>query len=152
MRALLAALSVTMAFGSAAAVAQAPIEGVWRTPLEAEITIAPCGREWCGYLTKVVVPDYILETVPDAANMPVEELFDQRNPDPALRARKMLGLQILALHSGNGEVYQGEIYNPEEGKTYGGYLEVIGPDEVKLSGCVLLILCRGENWERVGGP
>lgn len=138
---------------SALAQAQAPIEGVWRTALESEITIMACPEGFCGHLSRIVVPEGLLSgaEAEAAAAMAPEDFFDDRNEDPALRDRPMLGLQILTLWQGQQPyIYDGEIYNPEDGKTYTGYVEMTGPDVVRLNGCVLFnVVCRGEDWTRV---
>ena len=130
-----------------------PIEGVWRTKLASEVTISSCEREFCGYLSLIVVPEGLLSgaEAEAAAAMAPEDFFDHRNEDPALRSRPMLGLQLLTLWQGDqAHVYDGEIYNPEDGKTYAGYVEMIGPDTLRLNGCVLFnVVCRGEEWTRV---
>ena len=142
-------------FGAATtgAQAQAPIEGTWRTVLESEITIAPCPEGYCGFLSKIVVPEGQLSAAEAtaAAELAPQDFVDARNKDPQLRTRPMLGLQILTLRPGSKPaVYDGEIYNPEDGNTYSGYVQVTGPDALRLNGCVLFnVACRGEDWVRV---
>ena len=130
-----------------------PIEGVWRTLLLSEVTIGACPEGFCGYLSKIVVPEGMLSgaEAEAAATMRPEDFFDHRNKDPALRSRPMLGLKILTLRQGSQPyVFEGEIYNPEDGNTYSGYMELLGPDLVRLNGCVLFnMVCRGEDWARV---
>ncbi|KQN72473.1 DUF2147 domain-containing protein [Devosia sp. Leaf64] len=130
-----------------------PIEGVWRAEPQSEITIAPCELGFCGYLSKIVVPEDILsaEEAEAAAKMSPEQFFDKRNEDPALRNRPMLGLHMLTLRPGERPtVFDGEVYNPQDGKTYSGYVELLGPDALRLNGCVLYnVICRGEDWVRV---
>lgn len=150
-------LFVAAAWGASAPAAtssaQALIEGVWRTQLASEITIAPCAEGYCGHISKVVVPEHILRTHDRAAieQMRAEDFFDYNNKDPNLRGRPILGLRILTLRPAERpHVYQGEIYNPEDGNTYSGFMEVLGPDMVRLNGCVMFnLLCRGEDWSRV---
>ncbi len=130
-----------------------PIEGTWRTQLASEVTIAPCPQGWCGTLSKIIVPSEGLtpEEFAAAQQMPVEAFTDMRNPDPALRGRPMLGLQMLTLWPGKEpHIFDGEIYNPQDGNTYSGYIEMLGPDLVRLRGCVLFnVICQGEDWVRV---
>lgn len=130
-----------------------PIVGVWRTILQSEVTIAPCPAGYCGALSKIVVPAEKLspEEAAAAAAMRPEDMFDFRNKDPKLRNRPMLGLQILTLKpSSKPNIYDGEIYNPEDGNTYSGFMQMLGPDTVRLNGCVLFnVICRGEDWVRV---
>lgn len=135
------------------AFAQAQIEGVWQTQLQSEITISRCAEGYCGRISKVVVPQRYLEGSNGAAieAMRPEDFFDYNNKDPQLRQRPILGLQILTLTpTDRPDIYNGEIYNPEDGNTYSGYMEVLGPDKVRLNGCVLFnVICRGEDWVRV---
>ena len=130
-----------------------PIEGIWQTVELSEVTIAPCPEGFCGTLSKIVVPREGLteEEYAAALAMPPEAYTDVRNPDPALRNRPMLGLQLLTLlPSVKPNVYDGEIYNPEDGNTYSGYVEMLGPDVIRLNGCVLYnIICQGQDWVRV---
>lgn len=132
---------------------QAPIEGVWRTLLASEVTIAPCPEGFCGYLSRIVVPEGLLSgaEAAAAAQMTPDQFTDHRNKDARLRGRPMLGLQILTVRAGTKPgIYDGDVYNPEDGNTYSGYLEVLSQDMVRLNGCVLFnVICRGENWVRV---
>ena len=138
---------------SAASLAQAPIEGIWRSALESEVTIAPCPEGWCGALSKIVVPTEGLtpEEAAAAQLMGVETFTDMRNKDPSLRNRPMLGLQILTLRQGSEpHVFDGEIYNPQDGNVYSGYVELLSQNQMRLNGCVMWnVLCRGEEWIRV---
>ncbi|WP_172125315.1 MULTISPECIES: DUF2147 domain-containing protein [unclassified Devosia] len=138
---------------ASAAQAQAMLEGTWRTVLESEITITPCPEGYCGVLSKIVVPEGKLsaEETRAAAAIGPEDFVDARNKEPELRNRPMLGLQILTLRpSDKPAVFDGSIYNPEDGNTYSGYVQVTGPDALRLNGCVLFnVICRGEEWVRV---
>jgi len=112
-----------------------------------------CPEGFCGTLSKIIVPTEGLtaEEIAAAQTMPIESFTDQRNKDPALRWRPMLGLQILTLRYGSKPgVYDGEIYNPQDGETYTGYVQMLAPDVARLNGCVLYnIICQGEDWVRV---
>jgi uncharacterized protein (DUF2147 family) len=136
-----------------AAVAQSPVEGTWLTQLRSEVTITACPQGYCGVLSKIVVPEGMLSgaEAEAAAAMGPEDYFDQRNKNPALRSRPMLGLQILTLEPGRKpNVMDGEIYNPEDGNTYSGYVEILSADQMRLNGCVLFnVICRGETWVRI---
>ena len=148
----LAAALLGMVGFAGASVAQSPIEGTWLTNLRSEITIAPCDSGYCGYITKIVVPDTIAAAEQAALEtLTPEQYVDARNRDPSLRGRPILGLQILSLRPGKSpQVWDGDIYNPEDGNTYSGYIEVLGTDSIRLNGCVLYnLICRGEQWLRV---
>lgn len=130
-----------------------PVEGVWRAQLLSEVTIQACELGYCGFLTTIVVPSEGLspEEAAAAAAMSPEQFFDYRNENPALRNRPMQDLHLLTLRPGDRPaIFDGEIYNPQDGKTYSGYVELTGPDTIRLNGCVLYnVICRGEDWTRV---
>lgn len=130
-----------------------PLEGIWQTQELSEVTITLCPEGFCGTLSKIVVPREGLTEAEYAAAqaMAVESFTDVRNPDPTLRDRPMLGLQILTLlPSSKPHVYDGQIYNPKDGNIYSGYVEMLGPDQMRLNGCVLYnLICQGQEWVRV---
>jgi uncharacterized protein (DUF2147 family) len=75
---------------------------------------------------------------------------DSNNPNPAVRNRPTLGLHILlAMRPSKPGVWQGEVYNAENGKTYSSSITLKSPDVLRIEGCVFGILCGGENWTRV---
>jgi len=127
------------------------IVGIWKTQSSSEITIMPCDVGYCGYITKVVVPQFILRKYGADVERMRGNIVDGLNKDPGLRSRPIQGLQILSLYSQAApNRLGGQIYNPEDGKTYEGFLEIVGSDKLRLSGCVLFnLFCRGENWTRV---
>ena len=153
-------LAFALASQTVAVIAQSPaggspvpagIEGTWLTDAKSEITIAPCPDGFCGTISKIVVPEDIYKANKSAIDQLGSNFQDSLNKDPALRSRPIMGLQILTLHQGKSpKIFDGDIYNPQDGNTYSGYVEVLGPDKVKLNGCVLYnIICRGEEWKRV---
>ncbi|HVZ51279.1 MAG TPA: DUF2147 domain-containing protein [Pseudolabrys sp.] len=75
---------------------------------------------------------------------------DTKNPDPALRGRPTLGMPILLqMTPSRANEWSGSIYNAEDGRIYAGSISLVGPDTLQVKGCVLGILCGGENWTRV---
>lgn len=145
----------TAAQDTTAVTPPSPVEGVWMTQSGTELTIAPCPGGFCGFISKIVVPEEILEANREAIEqMSPEQFFDANNKDPALRSRPILGLQILALRPGNSPaIFDGDIYNPQDGNTYSGYIEVQSYEMLRLNGCVLYnIICKGEDWIRAPEP
>ena len=75
---------------------------------------------------------------------------DDKNPDPAKRGRPTLGMPVLLGMKASGpDHWGGALYNSQNGKTYSGGVTLLAPDRVRVRGCVLAILCGGENWTRV---
>jgi uncharacterized protein (DUF2147 family) len=55
---------------------------------------------------------------------------DKNNPDPSLRSRKILGLEMIAdLVYNNGEWIDGKLYSPEKGRTVDCKLEISEDNE-----------------------
>jgi uncharacterized protein (DUF2147 family) len=75
---------------------------------------------------------------------------DENNPDPATRDRPLLGLPILRGMKPEATLWNGEIYNSDNGKTYAGSIELNAPDVLYVKGCLLgRWLCGGEEWKRL---
>jgi len=43
----------------------------------------------------------------------------------------------------------GTIWAPDDDKTYSAKMELVGDNTLKVSGCVLRFICRGQEWTRV---
>jgi uncharacterized protein (DUF2147 family) len=76
---------------------------------------------------------------------------DRLNPDPALRDRELIGLEIFEgfRYDGDGEWSGGFIYDPNSGRTYRGTLKLIDPDTLKVRGFIgISLIGRTETWKR----
>lgn len=148
--AVLAVASFTAAMAQSGFIS--PVVGTWVTQQLTEVTIEPCEAGFCGYITKIVVPQVVLDQygAEQIEALGEENFFDYNNKDPELRARPILGLELLTLTHQTGPVrYEGTVYNPQDGETYEGYIELTGPDSVILNGCVFFNrICQGEEWTR----
>jgi len=123
-----------MACASVPASAAEP-NGDWFTAEKtAVVRVAPCGAQLCGNIAWTAKPG-----------------FDSYNPDPAKRTRSVLGMQIFSMKPAGPNRWDGEIYNPQDGKTYTGRLILKSPDVLRIEGCVLGFLCGGEDWTRAAG-
>nr|WP_181707629.1 DUF2147 domain-containing protein [Chthonobacter rhizosphaerae] len=115
--------------------AAADATGVWARPNGASrIEISPCGGALCGRIVWMRSPQP-----------------DTRNPDPARRSEPLVGRRIMSglKPTKKPAEWKGEIYNAEDGRTYTGYATLVGPDSLKLEGCVLGgLICKGETWTR----
>ena len=127
-----------------------PIVGVWVTDDQAEITVAPCAAGYCGYLSRIVIPqNRLANSGKSAADIDIASLTDVNNKDPALQQRPLLGLEMLSLNRAlSANAFEGDIYNPEDGNIYYGKLELVDRHQVKLTGCALVVLCQSQAWFR----
>ena len=82
------------------------------------------------------------------------DLRDGRNPDPALRDRPLIGLQVLSgLRSSSDEqVWRGgTIYDPTSGRTYRCTVQLDGEHRLHIRGYIgVPLLGRTTTWIRVG--
>jgi uncharacterized protein (DUF2147 family) len=106
----------------------------------ARVRVERCGsppERICGYIVW-------MKEVTDVKGQP---LLDKLNPDPAKRARPLLGHQlILGLRPSTEGRFAGEIYNAEDGKTYGITIWREATDRLKVKGCLLGIICSTQSW------
>lgn len=131
------------ALGTAALAAPVDPSGTWLTgDGRAKIRIDRCGpggTDACGRVVWLKVP-----TAPSGGPR-----TDLNNPDPAKRARPVMGLQIIDRLKPDASGYAGEIYNADEGKMYSVGLKRESESELAVSGCLLKILCGSQTWTRV---
>jgi uncharacterized protein (DUF2147 family) len=134
---------------SAPAAAQAIVEGTWRSANGSEIVIAPCPAGFCGTLTKPSVAAHDISKYGDAETA-MKSFLDEHNEEPSLRSRPLLGLELLNVKgTDNPWYYEGQVYNPSDGKIYSGSINVVGADTMQLKGCAFVVFCKEEQWSRV---
>src|SRR5688572_19763901 len=64
--------------------------------------------------------------------------FDLENPDPTKKGRPTLGMPILlGMKPTQPNLWEGEIYNSQNGKTYDAKISLVDENTLKLQGCVL---------------
>jgi uncharacterized protein (DUF2147 family) len=139
LRALFAIAGLTLFLAGAARAAD--VAGLWLTAEgESQIEIYPCDSALCGRIA------YLKEPFDESGNPKV----DENNPDPALRARPVVGLTIMTglLPADRDNRWQGVIYSPRNGETYNVTLTLEG-DRLEIEGCMLYVLCDSQYWTRV---
>ena len=97
----------------------------------AVVRISKCGGGYCGFVAK---------------GQPGK---DYRNPDPRKRNRPTIGMQVMFSMKPTGDAWAGETYNAEDGQIYNGKISLLGPDTLKVEGCVPGGgICGSQNWTR----
>jgi len=116
--------------------------GVWQTQAgDARVKVSKCGGGICGVIVALKEP------IDPATGKPQ---VDDKNPNPALRKRPMIGLPLFSgMQPVAPSKWSGQIYNADDGGTYASSVSVAGPDTLRVDGCVGA-LCGGETWTRVG--
>lgn len=119
---------------ASAASPEVNLNGVWLTQSgESRVRIGPCGDAWCGVIAWTKAGGK-----------------DSKNSDPALRDRNLAGMQMFSMKKSAPGLFSGQLYNPQDGKTYTGKLETVDQNAVKLKGCVMGgLVCKSQTWTRV---
>jgi uncharacterized protein (DUF2147 family) len=128
---VLAALAL---FASNVSATAAKPTGEWAVPGDvAHLRIADCGGRLWGVVSWERQPG-----------------IDSKNPDPAKRGQPTLGLPILlGMKRAEPNRWDGEIYNTSNGKIYSADIHLKSDDVLHVEGCVLGLLCGGQDWRRV---
>ncbi len=143
------ALFLIMAMAAPAQAVEADsIIGSWTTPdHDARFEVYRCGSLYCGKISSLREPNYPSSD----ANTPGGPKVDRNNPDPSLRSRTLVGLPLISGFRYNGEnLWNGTIYNPEDGKTYRCNFSTAGDRLLKVRGYIgIPLLGRTQTWTRV---
>ncbi|UYZ60344.1 DUF2147 domain-containing protein [Hymenobacter latericus] len=118
--------------------------GVWADEQgESHIELYRCGEQLCGKIVNLQQPN-------DAEGHP---RLDVHNPDPKKRTQPHLGLvvlQNLRYDAGSNRWDGGEIYDPENGRTYSCFVRQLGPDKLEVKGYIgFALVGRSQYWTRV---
>jgi uncharacterized protein (DUF2147 family) len=109
--------------------------GFWKTVgNSSKLEIYPCGDKLCGKVAWLKNPNYVNEK-----DGPVDTpKIDRRNPDPTLRNRPIIGLQVIegltAMADNRWE--HGKCYDPETGNTYRCKMQMTSPEHLEMRGYV----------------
>jgi uncharacterized protein (DUF2147 family) len=113
--------------------------GTWRTEDDATVRVTNCGGGLCATVASLKEP-----TDPQTG----KPKTDINNVDASKRNRPIVGLQIFtALRPDGANKWTGQIYNPEDGKTYDANVALENANTLKVQGCVLFI-CKTKTWTR----
>ena len=109
-----------------AAEAETPI-GMWDTG-ESHIEIYNCGERLCGRIAALDEP------LDEQGNPKI----DDKNPDPSLKGRSLLGMDLVAGFSRKSDRrwVGGTIYDPRDGKTYKCKMNLQKDGTLKVRGYV----------------
>ncbi len=123
--------------------------GIWNNEeKDAKIEIFKCAEKYCGKVVSLTEPNY---STGSKEGKPGTPKLDRRSPDPGLRSRPIVGLQIM-----NGFVFAGDrlwkdgtVYDPKRGKTYSGMMTLVSPSQLKLRGFIgVPLMGRTAIWTR----
>ena len=114
--------------------------GIWLTQAgDAKVRVSKCGGEICGVII------WLKDPIDPATGRPQ---VDDKNPNPALAKRPMIGLPLFtAMRPSGPNQWSGEIYNADDGSSYASHISVADTNRLRVEGCVGP-LCGGETWTR----
>jgi uncharacterized protein (DUF2147 family) len=120
-------------FASSAWAQDAAIEGRWANPDGSVIIdIAPCGAAHCG-------------TVAWASN--------KAKADARKGTDRLVGTELLAgFEEKKRGQWSGRVFIPDHDMRAKAKLQLVGERQLKVSGCVAVVLCRTQYWNRADGP
>lgn len=122
----------TMSAFSADTWAEDDVLGYWAGP-SSILMISRQAEQLSAKVIALKDPTY-LDT--EDVGTPGEVRLDDQNPDPELKARPILGLELLSEYRHDGKRWEGKIYDPESGNTYSSRMEVDGDGNLKMRGYI----------------
>jgi uncharacterized protein (DUF2147 family) len=126
---LLTALLLGIARGAVPPADMALLGRWWNSDGSVAVDVARCGERLCG---KVVYAE-------------------KKQQDKARRAgvTQMMGLAVMRNFKGAGPGHwKGTVFVPERNREFRSTITRLASDQVKVEGCMLLILCQHETWKR----
>ena len=130
MKPLVALLTFPL-LAAAAPPPHAAIEGTWRNPMgTVEVHIGTCTSGLCG-------------TVVSASPAAVTDARDSGYPG-------LIGMELMHdYHAAGRGRWQGTIFVPDIGRSFPSHIELVGGDQVRVSGCLVgQFLCKSQIWRR----
>ena len=135
MKLLICCVAILLAVSTSCGAGSPDVLGSWKTVgNSSKLEIFPCGDKLCGKVVWMKNPNFV-----DAKDGPVgTPKFDLKNPDPALRSRPILGLQVIEglTAAGDDTWDHGKCYDPESGNTYRCKMHMPSPDRLEMRGYV----------------
>jgi uncharacterized protein (DUF2147 family) len=100
--------------------------GVWLTQAgDARVRVSKCGGGLCGVVVWLREP----------LNSAGKPQIDDKNPNPALAKRPMIGLPLFSrMKAAGAGKWSGQIYNADDGSTYASNVALTAPDSLKVEG------------------
>jgi uncharacterized protein (DUF2147 family) len=146
-------LALLLGLLASAASAQQSVTGTWLTASGvAQVRIGACpdaaSGPICGYVVGLINPKG-----PDGKVVAPDAAVDYRNPDPALRSRKVIGMPLIwgFKKTADPNAFEdGKIYNGENGKIYDANISLQPDGKLRLRGYVgTPMLGETQVWTRV---
>ena len=128
-RIFLSMAALGMVAGPAVASAKSPIEGRWKNG-KMEVLIAPCGGDLCGTVVKASA---------------VQQAKAERGSDTDLIGARL----IKDIERTGPKSYRATVFLADRNIYAKGTITQVSSDRLSVRGCVLAVICRSKNWDRV---
>lgn len=145
------AAAVVLAASAGASMA-GNVEGSWRTDGGTEVTVVPCGSQYCGYLSWIVIPPANRAQCSANRELFASEMLDYQNPNKALQGRSIIGLQMMTIKpTTSPNSFKVRVYNVQDGSTNDADLFVLnGGNTLRIGGgCIGTTCIQSFDWPRV---
>jgi uncharacterized protein (DUF2147 family) len=129
-------LTFLLSVSFAVAADEDKILGLWNTPEnDCKIEIFKSGSKYFGRIAWLKEPLYPADDDGGMAGRPV---VDRENPNPNLRSRPLIGLQLMEgfTYTGKNVWEKGTIYNSDNGKTYRCKIILSAPGRLEVRGFI----------------
>jgi uncharacterized protein (DUF2147 family) len=129
-RFLIALAAVLVTAAPASAFAKSGLEGRWKNGAM-EIVIAPCGATLCGRVVKASQ--------------------QQRAKAQRGSGTHLLGARVIDnIRPSGPRSWSANVFVANRNMNAQGTIEQVGPDRLRVRGCVLAVLCKTTHWDRIG--
>ncbi len=149
---LMAFVSILLTADISFAAVPSDILGFWYTSKkDAKIQIYKCGKKYCGKIVWLKESRY---PAGSKEGVPGTPILDSNNPNPILRNKPLIGINILIdfVFVGDSSWGNGRIYNSNNGKIYSGKMTLISRNKLNVKGFIGISLVGGSTtWTRVRG-
>jgi uncharacterized protein (DUF2147 family) len=113
----------------ATAMAKSNLEGRWKNG-HMEIVIAPCGKTMCGTVVKA---------------SPKQKAKAERGS-----GTELVGARVISnIRPAGAGAYRADVFVADQNMNAHGTNREVNADRLSVRGCVLAIICKTTNWDRV---
>ena len=109
--------------------AKSSLEGRWKNG-KMEIVISPCGRSLCGTVVKA---------------SPKQQARAERGSGTDLVGARL----ITDIRPSGPRTYRANVYLADRDMNASGTIHQISPNRLSVRGCVLAVICKSTNWDRI---
>src|SRR5687768_1316457 len=126
---ILSAAALFSAFAAVPAEARSPIEGRWKKG-NLHIDIRPCGSALCGTVVRASAKQ-------------------QRRAERGSGTDLIGATLIRDIRPTGPRSYRAKVFVPDRNMNAAGQITQVSSNQLKVSGCVLALICKSANWTRV---